>query len=92
MQIVPPVMIMRTLASGSAIWRDIVYSPILGRFGLLVGSKRSNELSAAQRGKAVSNEYQGKSKQGLLSRFPFGLRISRDQRKSEYEGDILVAQ
>ena len=56
MQIVPPVMIMRTLASGSAIWRgDVLNSPILSRFGLPVGSKRSNELGAARRSRAVGN-------------------------------------
>ena len=91
MQIVPPVMIIRTLASGSAIWRDVVYSPILGRFGLPAGSNGSNELGAAQRGRAVGNECRGGSEQGLLNRFCFALRISRYQRKSEYEGDVLVA-
>jgi hypothetical protein len=93
MQIVPPVMIMRTLASGSAIWRgDVLNSPILSRFGLPVGSKRSNELGAARRSRAVGNECQGRSEQGLLCRFCFGLRISRYQRKNEYKGSILGAQ
>ena len=92
MQIVPPVMIIRTLASGSDTWRGAVYSPILGRFGLSAGSKRLNELGAAQRCRAVGNECQGGSEQGLLCRFCFGLRISRYQRKNEYKGDILAAQ
>jgi hypothetical protein len=92
MQIVPPVMIIRTLASGSATWRNVVYSPILGRFGLPAGSKRLNELGAGQRGRVVGNEYQGRSEQGLLCCFCFGLRISRYQRKNEYKGDILAAQ
>lgn len=93
MQIVPPVMIIRTLASGSAIWRDdALNSPILGRFGLPAGSKRSNELGTARRSRAVGNECQGRSEQGLLCRFCFGLRIFRYQRKNEYRGGILAAQ
>jgi len=64
MQIVPPVMIIRTLASGSAVWRDgDLNSPILGRFGLPAGSKRSNELGTARRSRAVGNECQGTSEQ-----------------------------
>ena len=93
MQIVPPVMIIRTLASGSAIWRDdTLNSPILGRFGLPAGSKRSNELGTARRGRPVGNECQDRSEQGLLCRFCFGLRIFRYQRKNECRGDILAAQ
>src|SRR3954453_14902625 len=61
-QIVPPVMIMRTLASGSAAWRDdALNSPILGRFGLLAGSKRLNELDTARRSRAAGNECQDRS-------------------------------
>ena len=91
MQIVPPVMIIRTLASGSATWRDDdIYSPILGRFGLPAGSKRSNELGTAQRGRTVGNECQGRPERGLLCLFCFSLRISRYQRKNEYKGDILT--
>jgi hypothetical protein len=93
MQIVPPVMIIRTLASGSAIWRgDVLNSPILGRFGLPVGPKRSNELGAAGKRRAVGNECQGRSEQRLLCRFCFGLRISGYQRKNEYKGGILAVR
>ena len=93
MQIVPPVMIIRTLASGSAIWRDdALNSPILGRFELPAGSKRLNELGTAQRGRPVGNECQGRSEQRLLCRFCFGLRISGYQRKNEYKGGILAVR